>query len=231
MTRDSSEAHGKAEPGQLSEQRFTAEPTQRSNYQALVGGIGAAALGAGAYAAWAHDVPLPAAPFLFGAGALGVIVGAVMGSSDGMPIRVGDAGVAVERGGSQPERIGWFEIEKISLEGRDRVVVEGAQKRIVVPASHHAHAAGWILKEALARVPKRVAIEGERRDEILRGASGHAETVPVQPMQVTGRRCKASNTIISFERDARTCRTCGEVYDHKHVPAKCLTCESEMTAA
>ena len=31
--------------------------------------------------------------------------------------------------------------------------------------------------------------------------------------------------------DARTCKRCGEVYDKKHVPEKCLTCEAPMTAA
>jgi hypothetical protein len=214
----------------LVERRFMAESTERSNYQALVGGLGAAALGAGAYATWMHDAPMPAAPYLFGAGTIALVTSLLMGSSDAMPLRVGDAGVAVERGGDQPDRIGWFEIQKVTLEGKDRVVVEGASKRIVAPTAHHAQAAAWILKEALARIPKRVTADADKRDEIAKGAHDHAEMVPVEPMQVTGRRCKASDVIISFERDARVCKTCGEVYDKKHVPAKCLTCEHEMSA-
>src|SRR6185295_10930853 len=137
MAHDDHGAHAKVEPGKLSERRFTAEPTERSNIQALVGGIGAATLGAGAYATWAHDAPMPIAPYLFGIGALAAIVSFVMGASDDMPIRVGDVGIAVERGG-QPERIGWFEVDKISLEGADRIIVEGAKRRIVAPATHHA---------------------------------------------------------------------------------------------
>ena len=231
MVHDSHEAHAKTEPGKLVERRFTVEPTERSNYQALVGGLGAAALGAGAYATWIHDAPMPIAPYLFGGGTLALIVASVMGSSDSVPLRVGDAGVAVERGGGQPDRIRWFEVEKVWLEGKDRVVVEGAGKRIVVPAAHHAQAAGWILKEALTRIPKKVNVDGERREALARVVSDHAEVVAVEPMQVTGRRCKASNAIISFEREARACPSCGEVYDRKHVPEKCLTCEHAMTAA
>jgi hypothetical protein len=229
MAHDTHDAHATVEKGKLVERRFTAEPTGRSNIQALVGGLGAAALGAGAYATWMHEAPMNGAPYLFGGGALAVIVSAVMGSADGLPLRVGDAGVGVERGGAEPERIGWFEVEKVSLEGRDRVVVEGAKKRIVAAATHHAQAAGWILKEALARIPKRVSIDADKSGEFMRATGDHATVVAIAPPQVAGRRCKASGTIISFERDARICNRCGEVYERKHAPKKCLTCETPMT--
>jgi hypothetical protein len=229
MMAHSHEAHAKTE-GKLVERRFLAESTERSNYQALVGGLGAAVLGAGAYATWMHDAPMPFAPYLFGAGTVALIGSILMGSSDSMPLRVGDAGIAVERGSDRPERIGWFEVQKVLLEGKDRVIVEGANKRIVAPTGHHAQAAAWILKEAIHRIPKRVAIEADKRDEITKGANEHAEILAVEPMQVTGRRCKASDAIISFERDARVCTTCGEVYDKKRVPANCLTCEHAMSA-
>jgi hypothetical protein len=230
MMAHSHEAHAKTESGKPVERRFLAEATERSNYQALVGGLGAAALGAGAYATWMHDVPMPVAPYLFGAGTIALIASLLMGSSDSMPLRVGDAGVAIERGGDQPERIAWYEVEKVRLEGKERVVVEAANKRIVAPTAHHAQAAAWILKEAIRRIPKRVAVDPDKREELTKGANEHVEVVPVEPMQVTGRRCKASDAIISFERDARVCETCGEVYDKKHVPANCLTCEHAMSA-
>jgi len=231
MAHDSHEAQAKTESGKLVERRFTAEPSGRSNYQALLGGLGAAALGAGASATWMHDAPMPIAPYFFGVGTFALIVASVMGSSDSVPLRVGDAGVAVERGGAEPERIGWFEVDKVSLEDKDRVVVEGAGKRIVVPVAHHAQAAGWILKEAITRIPKKVTVDGEKREALSRMATDHVQIVAIEPMQVTGRRCKASNAIISFERDARACPSCGEVYDRRHVPEKCLTCEHAMTAA
>jgi len=227
MTDGHHDDHGK-DAGQMKERRFEAEPGSRANFQALIGGLGVTALGAASYATWMHDTPMPIGPYLFGAGIVGVIMAALMGASDGMPIRVGDAGVAVEQGGSQPERIHWFEIDKISLEGGDRIVVEGAKKRIVAPLAHHAGAAGWILKEAMERIPKRVAVPPEQTPAILTGTDEHGKTLVVEKMQLAGRRCKASNTIVSFERDARACKRCGEVYEKKHVPPKCLTCEAPM---
>jgi hypothetical protein len=229
MTQDHHDAHEKPGSGQLKERRFEAEPGARANFQALIGGLGVTALGAGTYATWVHDVPMDVGPYLFGVGIIGVIIATLMGSSDGLPIRVGDAGVAVERGGSQPERIHWYEIDSVGLEGSDRIVVEGALgKRIVAPLAHHAAAAGWILKEATARIPKRVKVPVEQTPTILKGTDEHGKTLVIEKMQLAGRRCKASNVVISFERDARSCKRCGEVYEKKHVPEKCLTCEAPM---
>lgn len=230
MAHDSHEAHAKDHKGKLTERRFTAEPTGRANFQALIGGLGVAALGAGTYATWMHDSPMPIAPYLFGGGTLAVVIASVMGSADGMPIRVGDVGVAVERGGAQPDRVAWYEVESIALEG-DAIVVKAGNKRVVAPLAHHAPAAAWILKEGLERIPKRVTVPADRTADLTRAADEHGSVVTIEPLQVAGRRCKASDTIISFERDARTCTRCGEVYDKKHVPEKCLTCEAPMTAA
>jgi hypothetical protein len=230
MTNEHHDAHGKAGTG-LKERRFEAEPGSRANFQALIGGLGVTALGAATYATWVHDVPMESGPYLFGAGILGVIAATLMGASDGLPIRVGDAGVAVERGGTQPERLHWYEIDQVGLEGVDRIVVEGGNKRIVAPLAHHAGAAGWILKEAMTRIPKKVKVPAEQTPSILAGTDEHGKTLPVEKLQLAGRRCKASNAIISFERDARSCKRCGEVYEKKHVPEKCLTCEAPMGTA
>lgn len=231
MTHDPPHAHGQSSAGKLKERRLVAEPTVLANIQALVGGLGVTALGAATYATWAHDTPMPIGTYLLGAGTLGVIVAWLMGSSDSTPIRVGDAGVAVEHGGGQPDRIAWYEIEKVSLEGRDRVVVEGAKKRIVAPTAHHGAAAGWIVKEALERIPARVALSPEHSAGLVAAADDHAPILAVEPMQVAGRRCKASNVVISFERDARVCKRCGEAYERKHVPEKCLTCDASMATS
>jgi hypothetical protein len=209
------------------ERRFLSEPTSRSNYKALAGGLGAAALGAATYATLIPDSPLPSGPFLFGAGTVAIVVAAVMGDPLGAPIHVGDMGVAVDRGGTQPERIGWYEIEKVSLEG-DLVVVHAGNRRIEASTISHPAAAGWIAKEALARIPKRVTIAPDRAASIQRGADDGGEVVNAPQVQIAGRRCKASDVIISFEPDACLCARCGEVYDKKHVPAQCLTCEAAM---
>jgi hypothetical protein len=222
-------AHGRAAPGKMTERRFLAEPTTRSNLQALVAGLGVAALGAGAYAAWMHDVPMPAAPYLFVASAVAILGAWAMGSGESAPLRVGDGGVAVERGNTQPERLPWWEVEKISLDERGRLVVESPGRRVVVARDHHAAAAASIVKEALARIPKRVAFSPQQTDALMRGLDdAAARIVEVPPVQIAGRRCKASGAIISFERDAVTCPRCGEVYDRRHVPSQCLTCDAPM---
>jgi hypothetical protein len=226
MSQDHHDAHGK-DAGKPKERRFEAESGARANLQALIGGLGVTALGAASYATWMHDRPMEVGPYLFGAGIIGVIIASIMGAEDGHPIRVGDAGVAVERGGEQPERISWCEIDKIALEG-DRIVVEAGKRRVVAPKEHHAGAAGWILKEGLARIPKRVTVPSDQQPAILHGTEDHGKTLVVEKMQLAGRRCKASNAVISFERDARSCKRCGEVYEKKHVPEKCLTCEAPM---
>ena len=229
MKQDHHDSHGKPGDGSLVEHRFEAEPTSLANLQALVGGLGATALGAGAYATWMHEVPMPAGSPLIVGGVIGIIAATLMGSSDSNPIRVGDAGVAVERGDGQPERIAWYEVDSIALDG-GRVVVEAGKKRIVAPVVHHAGAAGWILKEGLDRIPKRVKVPADQQHAILRGADEHGKALRIEALQMAGRRCKASNTVISFEKDARACTRCGEVYEKKHVHEKCLTCDAPMQA-
>jgi hypothetical protein len=60
-------------------------------------------------------------------------------------------------------------------------------------------------------------------------AAGEARPLP--PLQVAGRRCKATDRVISYEPDARLCPTCGEAYHRDHVPETCLTCDHEIASA
>ena len=46
--------------------------------------------------------------------------------------------------------------------------------------------------------------------------------------QVAGRRCAATDKIISFERDARLCPNCAQVYHKDNVPKECVTCGTEV---
>jgi hypothetical protein len=226
------DAHRKTNPGDLKERRFLPEPTTRGNLRALAAGLGMAALGASTYAAWVHEAPLPATPYLFSASVLGLLGAWAMGSEESAPLRVGDAGIGVERGEERPDRLAWWEIEKVRLDDNGRVVVEGAGRRIVVSPRCHAPAAGLLVEEALARIPKRVSIGPDAIATLTRDADASAGTVMAAPRpQVAGRRCKASNAIISFERDAVTCSRCGEVYDRKQVPPQCLTCDAPLASA
>src|SRR4051794_40399550 len=213
--------------GAPTERRFVSEPTPRSNYKALIGGLAAAGLGAATYATLIPETPLSSGPFLFVMGTVGMVVAAVMGDPAGAPLHVGGFGIAVDRGGTQPERLGWYEVQKVSLEGDD-VVVQAGDRRIVASTRYHPAAAGWIIKEALARIPARVSIDTERATSLQRGADEGGTLVEAPKVQITGRRCKASDAVISFEPDARLCERCGEVYDKKQAPARCLTCDAAM---
>jgi hypothetical protein len=194
-----------------------------------VGGLGALAFGAGAYGQWVHDTPLDSAPVLLAVGAVGIALAAVLGDPGGSPIRVGAAGVAVERGRQQPDRITWWEVDRVVLDPNGSIVIEGAHgRRISAAIAHHAAAAAWILKEALDRIPKRVTIDPERQPQLLRETHEGGALVPAEPVQTAGRRCKASDMLISFEDDARLCERCGQVYHRTRVPERCMTCDAEL---
>ncbi len=219
-----------AQSGQPSERCFLSAPTRRSNFRALLGGLGSAALGAATWATWMRETPMEGAQALFAIGVVGVVVSIVMGDPSAAPLRVGDAGVAVDRGGSEPDRIGWYEVDRVRFDGVS-VIVESKSKRIVAPVETHEGAAGWIVQEALARVPKKVEIAEEQATMLLRATDDHGHIVVLQRAQVAGRRCRASGTVIAFEQDAVLCKRCGEVYDRQHVPGTCMACEAHLDAA
>jgi hypothetical protein len=54
------------------------------------------------------------------------------------------------------------------------------------------------------------------------------QLVPLEGLQVAGRHCAATDKPISFERDARLCPNCAEVYLKDAVPKECVTCEHEL---
>lgn len=221
--------HADKDAKKAMERRFVPEPTARSNWIAMFGGLGAALLGAGVYGQWVHDGPLESAPLVLAIGAAALAVAGVMGDPGAAPIRVGKSGVAVERG-TQPDRIAWWEVERIAFEPSGAVVVEASPgRKIAAGIIHHAAAAAWILKEALDRIPQRVQVDPERRPTLLTGTHEGGALVPGEPVQTAGRRCKASGTLISFERDARVCDRCAQVYHREHVPKQCLTCDAPLT--
>src|SRR5207237_10681841 len=84
-----------------------------------LGALGAAAMGAGAWGAFgaslAGAATVPFAPYILSAGA--VLAGAAIwiGTSGEPPLRVGDSGVAVDKGGLR--RIPWYAVERIEWRG------------------------------------------------------------------------------------------------------------------
>ena len=43
-------------------------------------------------------------------------------------------------------------------------------------------------------------------------------------LQTTGRRCAKSRKVIRYERDARICSVCTQVYLKDNLPNECVTC-------
>ena len=71
-----------------------------------------------------------------------------------------------------------------------------------------------VKKSELATLPEPKDLDGE--------------LVLLEGVQVAGRHCAASGKPISFERDARLCSNCAQVYLKDAVPKKCVTCEQDL---
>jgi hypothetical protein len=222
---------GKARKGRptMRERRFegvSSRPRLLTFAGALVGGL---ALGAGVFGQWMSQRPVTYAPWLVGAAV--VVLGAVLvlGDFGGGFVRVGDGGVALERGGKPLERLAWHAVRSVEL--RDGLLeVRGEGASISLRLDTHPAAAAWLVHEAESRVPKAVRVSGEARRALPERRETDGQVVPIEKVQVTGARSRASDRIITFERDARFCPRCGELYHREDVPGTCLTCEGDLSS-
>lgn len=216
----------KGKPRERRERRFEPQATTSPTIVYLVGAIGSMAMGAGAFSQWgslvasARPEPLPIAPWILAAGALLVGLAIWIGTSGEASLRVGDAGIAVDKGSVR--RMPWHSIDKIEwreeavrIEGKDEA---GVAMSVVARVANNPQAAAWIVKEARARVPKRVDVPA---DATLPEAAKGAQVLPLEPPQVVGKRCAASGKIIAYEPDARVCPRCERVYHKAGVPEEC----------
>jgi predicted RNA-binding Zn-ribbon protein involved in translation (DUF1610 family) len=139
---------------------------------------------------------------------------------------VGDAGVAIERG---PEitRMLWCDMEEIRVQGTD-LLLKAKGLSLEIPLRAHPKATACIVAEADRRTPKVVKLDDAARRALPAVVQGAGEVVAVTGDQVAGRRCAATQKIISFERDARLCPNCGQVYFKDNVPQTCVTCGEEV---
>ena len=213
------------------ERRFVAQSAFNPWLVRILGGLGATALGAGTWGyvyghAFEADEKLKPIPsYLIAAGA--VLTGATIwvGTSSETPLRVGAPGIAMEKG--EVRRMPWSNVSQISWEsGNLALVVAGKDESgspwiFKVPIKAHPEAAGWIIKEALARVPKVVDISDLVLGK-LPGANPHAGMViDLEPLQVVGKKDAISGKTISYEPDARVCPRCERVYFKRSVPKRC----------
>ena len=234
---------GKSPKKERRERRFLPRATTNPLLIQIAGGLGAATLGAGSWAqlgrqlvAKAGDVPPePAAwaPWLLAGGAV-VLGGAIWFGTSGEPaLHVGDAGVAIEKGAMK--RMAWHQIESVTFEGAGggTVVVRGkddSSQELVAKAAVQSQrqAAAWILKEAKARIPALVDVPDDAEATVGDASKDAGEVLVLDPIQVVGKHCAASGTIIAYEPDARVCPRCERVYHKAHVPETCA-CGAELS--
>jgi hypothetical protein len=238
--RPEKKAKAKAEPkGMLllrtdprRERRF--EPTAAASQWISVLGlsIGSVLLGAGVYGQWLRGTlrpeitePHPYAAYLLVAGALVLALVALLGPRQAKPIRVGDAGLGIEKEPGDVERLEWRDVSRIVADG-DMLTFQGPGTVIAIPLKQHGPAAARALAEAKARIPRR--LEDVDTAAVPKLQQGAGQVVPLERPQLAGARCKASDELIAFEKDARLCGRCGEVYHKAHVPDACLTCEAPL---
>ncbi len=208
------------------ERRFVGEQTYASKVAVGVGMLGGLILGAGVYSRWVSDQPASYALYLVGVGALLLVGAMAFGDLGTLPVRVGDLGVAIERG-NDLERIAWCDLERVYAEN-GKLLLVGTEGTTSIVLAAHPKAVARLMAEGTRRVPevmdvKRSALEGL---PALREDDG--ELLSVEGAQVAGRTCAESGKTIAFERDARLCPQCCEVYLKDRVPRKCLTCGAEL---
>lgn len=163
--------------------------------------------------------------YLIAAGAIITGIAIWIGTASEPPIRVGDPGIAMERG--EVRRMPWWAVSQITFESGNLALViagkdeSGTTWTFKVPLKSHPEAVGWIVKEALDRIPKVVEIKDDVLEK-LPGANPHAGLkVDLEPLQVVGKKDALSGKLISYEPDARVCDRCERVYFKRSVPKKC----------
>jgi hypothetical protein len=217
------------------ERRFEPRPNASPLAVYLLGGIGAVAMGAGAWGEFGSLVrqggpdPFKYAPYVLAFGAVLVGIAIWIGTSGEPPLRVGDGGLAVDRAGVR--RMPWYAVERVAWgEGAVRVTGKdeaGASMTVVATLVSHPQAAAWIVKEARERVPK-VVVDFPSDVPLPDVRAGAGETLQLDPPQVVGKHCAASGTVIAYEPDARLCPRCERCFHKAHVPEFCA-CGASLT--
>jgi hypothetical protein len=215
---------------QRKERRFVPSKATTSRFGFWAGIVGSLLLGAGVYAVWIRDPAMPYGELLAGSGAAVFVLAMVLGDVRTSPVRIGDAGVALERG-MEFTRIPWCDLKRVYVV-KGRLVAQAEDgTSLGLPLRVHSVAAAWLLSETVQRVPEAMDVKPSVVDSLPKPDPKDGESVVVTAVQVVGRRCAASDETIQFERDARLCPRCAQVYDRNHVPRKCKTCGADLGEA
>jgi hypothetical protein len=227
MAKAKSAKKSKAQKRERKERRFEAQSSNNPMIVRVLGALGSIAMGAGTFGQFGPAFrdppgdPVKNAAWILAGGA--VILGAAiwLGTTGEAALRVGDPGIATEKGGLR--RMPWYGVEKIEWTG-DAVRVTGkdetdAEMSLVVSMATNPNAAAWIIKEARARVPNVVAIDEDANVPEADASAG--EVIAAEPPQIVGKRCSETDKIIAYEPDARLCPRCDRVFHKEHVPDTC----------
>jgi hypothetical protein len=190
------------------------------------GMVGALAAGAGVWGQWISETPHSYAPYLFGGGAIALGASLWFGDAGAVPVRVGDAGIALERG-TDLTRLASCDLETIEVAGK-QLLAKVKNLTFTIPVAAHPRAVAWILAEGTKRVPDAMNVKKSELAGLPEPKDLDGELVLLEGVQVTGRHCAATEKPIAFERDARLCLNCAQVYLKDAVPKKCVTCERDL---
>lgn len=218
----------KAEPRR--ERRYEPKASLQAILTIAGAALGSGLAGAGVYGQWvrvSNPEPHALAPYLLAAGAALLIAVALLGQFSVGAARVGDAGVGLEKGPNEIERLGWNQITNVAV-SQSAVVVQAGERQIALSLSAHGQAAARVVAEAKERIPQRVDVAAKDALPALDDSAG--EKVVLEAAQAAGLHCKASGRLIAFERDARFCKRCGEIYHKDSVPKRCVGCEVLLRA-
>ncbi len=208
------------------ERRFSPEQTYSSGAAVAGGMLGALAAGAGVWSQWISETPHTYAPYLFGGGALALGASLWFGDAGAVPVRVGDAGIALERG-SELTRLLWCDLETVEIAGK-QLIAKGKTTTFSIPIAAQPKAVAWILAEGTRRVPEAMNVKKSELAGLPEPKDLDGEMVTLEGLQVAGKHCAATDKPIAFERDARLCPNCAQVYLKDSVPKKCVTCERDL---
>ncbi len=211
------------------ERRFVPKAKTNPTVVYVVGGIGGIMLGAGVWGQFGSYVradalePFKYAPWILAAGAILLGIAIWIGTSSEAAIRIGQAGLAVERGGVR--RMAWWRVESLTGDPEALVVTgkdeSGDDLTVRVDRVSLPGAMPWLAKEARARIPEHVDLSEETLGAIGAPSKDQGEVLDCPPLQLVGRRCAETDKIIAFEPDARVCPRCERVYQKASVPKTC----------
>lgn len=215
--------------GTFAERRFEAEVSRSQVASVLAMSLGGVALGAGIYGVALRGeelAPISYAPFLLAAGVVLLGVWLLLGQKVPPPVRVGELGVGFEKDG-KVTRTAWHELTAVRFE-HDSLCLRTTGAPLTLPLSVQGPAARRVLAEVLRRMPKTVEIDEDDQARIGAPHADEGEPLEVEPPQVAGLTCLASDRPLTFERDVRLCARCAAHYDKTSVPSRCVRCNKRL---